>query len=124
MAVTAVTKGITTIKWGSESVAGGSLATAIVDTWSFRRINDRTKIAGNIGSTKATVSIPDGEEVSLNCIYDSAITWPAIGDNITLTRPTGTAVKYEVTEIEDAGARKKEATINIKAERFYDITYA
>jgi hypothetical protein len=124
MAVTAITKGITTIKWGSESVAGGGLATAIVDTWSFRRLNDRTKIPGNIGSTKATVNIPDGEEVSLNCIYDSAITWPVIGENITLTRPTGTAVKYEVIEIEDAGARKKEATINLKAERLYDITYA
>ena len=117
-------KGITTISWGSDSVTAGGLTTAIVDSYSFKPIKERSKIANNQGFTVATIDLVDGREATLNCVWDSAITWPVEGDVITLTRRGTVTSKFEITEIEDSGGRKKEGYLNIKAEQYVGITLA
>jgi len=121
MPLSVLRRGITTITWGTSGMTAGGIATAIVEEATFRPIKDRGRIQDGNGFTVSTADIPDGEEATVRCVYDSAITFPAEGDVITLTKPGGAATKFEVTEIEQVATRKKEGSITLKVERFNGI---
>lgn len=112
-----IKKGITTISWGSSgAVASGAVAAAIVARASFTPKNGQAfEIEDNVGFTAAMVFLNDGFDASLECVYDSAITWPAEGDAVSLKRPRdAAAVQAYVASIEDTVERKKEAMLTIK----------
>lgn len=112
-----IKKGLTTISWGSTgAVAAGALTAAIVARGSFTAKNGQAfEIEDNEGFTKAMVFLADGFDATLECVYDSAITWPADGDAISLKRPRdAAALSCYVASIEDTVERKKEAMLSIK----------
>lgn len=110
-----IIKGLTTIKWGPAG-ALAALTTAIVARGSFTPKNGAAfEIEDNEGFTAAMVFLNDGFDASIECVYDSAITWPAVGDAILLKRPRdAAALTCYVASIEDIVERKKEAMLTIK----------
>jgi hypothetical protein len=125
MAVSITTRGIATIRWGTSNLTNGNLANAIVESFSRKPIKDRTKTPNNDGFTVRTTDINDGEEISLECVYDSNIVWPVEGDTIGFKQYANASNvdNYEVVEVEKSATRKKEGSITVKAERYYGITY-
>lgn len=112
-----IKKGISTIKWGSSAtVAAGALTAAIVARGSFTDKNGQAfEIEDNEGFAAALIFLADGFDGTLECVYDSAITWPAVGDAISLKRPRdAAALQCYVASIEDTVERKKEAMLSIK----------
>lgn len=117
MPSSATKKGITTIKWGTDSVLTNAAFTAAV----IARMTATPKngapieIEGNQGFAAVLVLLDDGFDATVECLYDSAITWPTVGSTTTLKRPTdGSALTCLVTSIEQAAERKKEATLTMK----------
>lgn len=110
-----IVKGLATIKWGTSGLALGALATAVVQSMSIKSENYETKIEDNDGFTKAFVLIVDGQRVTIECLYDSAITWPAEGTVLSMQPVNaGSASNFLITKVENAAARKKEATISLE----------
>lgn len=120
--LTALRRGITTIFWGTGGVTSGTLNTAIVEEATWRPIKSRGTIQEGQGFTVSTADIPDGEEATVRCVFDTAIAWPNEGDVVTLTKPGGTPTKFEVVEIEQVATRKKEGSLTLKCERYVGIT--
>lgn len=112
-----IIKGLATIKWGSSgTVAAGALTAAIFVRGSFTDKNGQAfEIEDNEGFSKALVFLADGFDATIECVYDSAITWPAIGDAISIKRPRdAAALGGYVASIEDTVERKKEAMLSLK----------
>jgi hypothetical protein len=151
MPVSPKVKGIGTIRWGTGGIPkppGGSdpvpfyqdaaksqapftLASnqyhAIIESAGFKPIKERAKIPNNNGFTITTKDILDGEEITLECVYDSAIVWPAEGDLVELTffdadPPNGEYSAVRVVEVEVAATRKKEGSITIKCEGYAGVS--
>lgn len=122
-----IIKGLTTIKWGSTgAVAAAALTSAIVARASFTGKNGSAiEIEDNEGFAKAMVILADGFDANIECVYDSAITWPAVGDTVALKRPRDTAaLNCLLADIEDAQERKKEATLTLKLHYRPGVTLA
>ncbi len=127
MPATPIKKGLTTILWGSgTAVPSGALAAAIVVRASFTDKNGSAiEIENNDGFAAAMVLLNDGFDATLECVYDSAITWPVIGDTVSLKRPNDVAaLNCLVASIDPSVERKKEATISIKVHYRPNVTLA
>lgn len=113
---TPIIKGLTTIKWGSGTTTSGALTNAIVARGSFTGKNGQAiEIEDNDGFTKAMVVLEDGFDANVECVYDSAITWPAIGSTVALKRPRdAVALNCLLVDIEDSVERKKESMLTLK----------
>lgn len=125
MPSSAIKKGITTIKWGSgNALTGAGFTSAIVARMTATPKNgDPIEIEGNEGFAAALVVLDDGFNASVECLYDSAITWPAVGTTVTLKRPTdASALNCLLVSREETAERKKEATISMKLVYRPDIT--
>lgn len=120
-------KGLTTIKWGSSgSVTTAALTNAIVARMSASPKNGAAiEIEDNDGFAKAMVLLDDGFDATLECVYDSAITWPAVGATVTLQRPQdATALNCLLASIESVHERKKEAMLTLKLHYRPGVTLA
>lgn len=127
MPATPIKKGLTTILWGSgTAVPSGALAAAIVVRASFTdKSGSAIEIEDNDGFAKAMVLLNDGFDATLECVYDSAITWPAVGDTVILKRPHLTdPVNCLLASIDPSVERKKEATISLKLHYRPNVTLA
>lgn len=112
-----IIKGLTTIKWGSSgAVTAAALTSAIVARASFTGKNGSAiEIEDNDGFAKVMVLLEDGFDATVECVYDSAITWPSIGATVALKRPRdATALNCLLADIEDTQERKKEAMLTMK----------
>jgi hypothetical protein len=118
-APTPIVRGLTTIKWGPGSLTGatGGLQTAIIESYQFAPKNGGpiADIENNDGATIALVYLADGGEFTLNILYDSALTLPAVGDPISLKILGGAALGCTVSSREDSASRKKEGMLTFKA---------
>lgn len=118
-----IIKGLTTIKWGS----GGALsafASAIVARVSATPKNGQSfEIEDNDGFAKAMVLLDDGFDADVECVFDSAIIWPAVGATVALKRPSDSgALNCLLTSREESNERKKEAMITLKLQYRPGIT--
>lgn len=111
---TPIIKGLTTIRWGTGGVATG-LTTAVVTRGSFTPKNaGPIDIEDGDGFSKALVLLDDGFDARIECLFDSAITWPTIGATVALKRPRDAApINCLLASIEETTERKKEATISM-----------
>jgi len=111
---TAIIKGLTTIKWGTGGTSSG-LASAIIVRGAFTPKNGAPiDIEDGDGFSKALVLLDDGFDAKVECLYDSAITWPVVGATVALKRPTtATEVNCLLASIEDSVERKREATLSM-----------
>lgn len=119
----AVKKGLTTIIWGTSGILG-SPSSAIVAS-----ISVTPHEGGPVGVIengdgarvgKIYISESNGFDADVECVYDTALTWPAVGDTVALTLPKvgaagGTvAMNCTLEFITPQQARKKEAMIKMK----------
>lgn len=114
---TPIKKGVTTIKWGSGStLKSAALLTAIVARGSFTPVNGQPfEIEDNDGYTATEVLIDNGFDATVECVYDSALTWPAVGATVALRRPRDAAdLNCLLIDIEDTVERKKEAMLTLR----------
>lgn len=112
-----IIKGLTTIKWGTSStLTEAAFTSAIVMRGSFTPKNGAPiEIEDNNGFAAALVFLDDGFDATIECVYDSAITWPTDGDEIAVKRPDDdTARDSWVCSLEHTVERKKEATVSMK----------
>lgn len=114
-------KGLTTIYWGT--TASALLPTSGVNPKSVTytpRENKFGTVDNDKGFEIATILGDDGFDVVAECLWDSAVTFPALGDTILVKRPgddTGKSclvVNNPAAEIK--ATEKNAATITIKAE--------
>ena len=122
--------GLTTIVWGTrlataDMVARSTWAGATVESIAITPKNAApiAEIENGNGAAIAEVLLDDGFDAKVTCLYDTAKTWPALGDTITLRVPNyaGGAVAHIDTLLlcfvagnhEISLARKKEATITL-----------
>lgn len=117
-----VLKGITTIFHGTNNVGPTEVA-GICPRATFKNAPNTgviNRIENNNGGEVITVLLYDGFDVDLEYVYDSAITWPALGDVVTVKSPTDGAGKSCLvvnSPVEECIAeRKKEAMITVKCE--------
>lgn len=110
----AIIKGLTTISWGSSGVATG-LTNAVLVRGSFTPKNAAPiEIEDNEGFAKTLVLLVDGFDAKIECLFDSAITWPPEGATVALKRPRdGAPLNCLLASIEDTVERKKEATLSM-----------
>lgn len=110
MPQSAILKGITTITWGSGSMTQNGLATCIVESISYKGKPVIGRVEGNIGTEMAKVLVDDGFDATIKLLYDSSITYPVLGDTISLKSPIhASKLAVVVTGIDEDVARKKEA---------------
>lgn len=108
-------KNLSTIKWGTGDVAGAPFATAIVETISGTDSSATPIfIQDNEGLDKVAIILNNGYDFNLTVLYDSAISWPAKGAQLTLTVPGLGAKTCYVSSIEPTLARGKEQTIQVR----------
>lgn len=115
-----ILKGISTIVWGTTGKLG-TPSGAIVQSISVTPKHSDTigEIENGDGAGVALVLLDDGFSARVRCEYDTALTWPAIGDTVTLSLPkigaAGGATEHScyVTSISADLARKREATVEI-----------
>lgn len=127
MPVSPIKKGLTTISWGSSGAAPAApLSSAIVARASFTPKNGQAvEIEDNDGFTKAMVLLDDGFDATLEVVYDSAITWPAVGDTVQLRRPRDSGnLNCVLASIEDTVERKKEAMLSLRLHYRPNMTLA
>lgn len=120
-APTAIIKGTTTIVWGTTTKLGTPSA-AVVEAISVTPKNGEpiADIENGDGASVVAVLLDDGFDAKVTCLYDTALTWPAVGDTVTLSLPkygaVGGATSYNCilggTPKPDL-ARKREATIEL-----------
>lgn len=113
---TPIKKGLTTIHWGSGSTTSGALAGAVIQRATFTPKNsDPIEIEDNDGFAKTLVLLEDGFNATVECLYDSAISWPAVGDVVSLQRPDDDApLNCLLVSREEAKERKREATLSMR----------
>lgn len=118
-----IKKGLTTIFWGTDALAPGAAGTigvAIVISATYKPHPMKGYVEGGNGSTRTTVLLDDGFDCTIECVEDTAITWPLLGDVLALKAPTGAAtynclvVNSPITSA--TASRKKEATVTIELE--------
>jgi len=121
---TPIKKGLTTIHWGSGDTLSGALTNAIVARMNATAKNGQAfEIEDNDGFGKAWVLLVDGFDADVECVYDSAITWPAEGAAVTLKRPTDSvALSCLLSSIDQTKERKKEAMLTLKIQYRPGIT--
>lgn len=113
---TPIKQGLTTIKWGSGATLKSVITAAIVARATFTGKNGAAiEVEDNDGFAAALVVLNDGFDATVECVYDSAITWPAIGVKIAMRRPRDAAdLDCLLADIEDTVERKKEAMLTLK----------
>jgi hypothetical protein len=117
MPSSATKKGVTTIKWGTDDVLTNAAFTSavVIRMTATPKNGDPIEIEGNQGFAHALVLLDDGFNATVECLYDSAITWPTVGSTTTLKRPgDGAALTCLVTSIERGAERKREATLTMR----------
>jgi hypothetical protein len=130
--VSPTVKGLTTIVWGTNPGGASNVLPigVIVDDYDINPTNQGPvgKIENGDGSLVAKIYLDDGFEGSVTFVYDTTITYPAVGDPIVVKLPStpagggvaaaGAASKsYNCTVdamITPKGGRKKEAMATIK----------
>jgi hypothetical protein len=132
-APTPTTKGLTTIVWGTKPGGTNTLTGItgfIVDSYDITPTNDGPvgKIENGDGALVAKVYLDDGFSGTFTGVYDTALTYPAVGDTCIVTIPktpsnggaaaAGAAgVAYNCTVdsmLVPKGQRKKEAMVTVK----------
>lgn len=122
---TPIIKGtFTTIRWDTDGVLQAGLASAIVDSVRCSTLGGEPhKIDGKKGFTAVVVLLDDGERLELECVDDTALTWPAKGDVISLKGPNDALAKNVL--VVDHGSdnpKKREGMRSITVEAYTDIT--
>lgn len=111
-------KGLTTIYWGTDGLLTG-VSTAIVNSAKYTTVGGKIGMVedGN-GAEVASVLLDDGFDAELECVYDSALSIPDMGDTVTLKRPSdATAVNCLCVANPGYDASKKNAaTFTLKLE--------
>lgn len=113
-------KGLTTIKWGTSGrLTEAAYTNAVVVRMTLTPKNGAPiDIEDNDGFSKALVYLDDGFEATVECLYDTAITWPStLGSAVNLKRPhpnAEAALVCGLAAIEQAAERKKETTLTLK----------
>jgi hypothetical protein len=115
----ATIKGLTTIKWGTAGrLTAGAFTNAVVMRATFTPKNgEPIEIEDNDGFAKALVLLDDGFNATVEVLFDTAITWPAVGDTVALKRPNPNAeaaLNCLCASIEQASERKKETTLSMR----------
>ncbi len=97
-------------------LTGAAFTSAIVMRMTATPKNgDPIEIEGNEGFAAVLVLLNDGFNATVECLYDSAITWPVEGANVTLKRPLdGAALTCLLASIEQSAERKREATVTMR----------
>ena len=113
---TPIKKGLTTIQWGSGGTTNGGLSGAVVVRGTFTPKNgDPIEIEDNEGFAKSLILLDDGFNATVECLYDSAIAWPAVGDTVQLKRPSDAApINCLLSSREEATERKKESSLTMR----------
>jgi|SRR5581483_2907785 len=113
-----IIKGLTTIRWGTSGFGGATaLASAIVTSIEHSRMGGPpTLISDSAGFTQAWVGLNDGDKLVFNCVDDTALTWPAFGDDLVLKNPGESGTKSFIVEDDDTNlARKREGQRRVTA---------
>ncbi len=125
MSQSPIKKGITTITWGSDSMTQSAMATAVVESISYKPHPVKATIETNVGTTGTMILVDDGFDATVKCVYDSNITWPVLGGTIQIKSPIFQTAKWcVVVGVMEDVARKKEATITIELEYRPDLSLA
>ncbi len=114
-------KGLTTIYYGTTETALLPTTNIIPKSVKYTPAeNVMARIENDKGFERATVIGDNGFDVEAVCLWDSSVTYPALGDSITVKRPgDNTGVSCLVTNNPAAAidtTEKGAATITIKAE--------
>jgi hypothetical protein len=112
-------KGVTTIKWGTSArLPGAAFTNAVVMRFTITPKNGAPiEIEDNEGFAKVMVLIDDGFDAVAECLFDTAITWPSVGDTVQVKRPNPNAeaaLNTLLTGIEQSSERKRETTITMR----------
>jgi len=114
-------KGLTTIYWGTTETALVPTTIAIPKSVTYKpKENVFGRVENADGFERATVVGDDGFDMEAVCVYNSADTYPALGDTLLVKRPgdsTGKSclvVNNPAAEIK--ATEKGAAEITIKAE--------
>lgn len=106
--------GLTTIFWGAAGLLSGDLASAIVESLSRKGKRDIGTVEDSKGFTAADVIMDDGSDYEVKLPYDSAITYPDIGDTVLVKTARDSTGKYcYVVDDGDEAQRKKEAMVTL-----------
>ncbi len=113
----AIIKGLGTIVWGIDSSRLGSPQGAVIESMTARAAEGApTEIANGAGETISAVFVDNGLDIEATCLYDSAKTWPQLGDTVQVTLPGFanplTCIVSATPEVNLA--RKREATITLR----------
>ena len=93
----------------------GTPSAAVVESGSITPKNNAPiEIEDNDGFAVTEILLDDGFNASFKCLYDSALTWPAVGDNVTLTLPKRGAKVCTLVAIGEDISRKREAMITLE----------
>lgn len=117
---TPVTKGLTTIIWGTEGALAAPIGAIVEGISVTPKYGDPIgDIENGDGASLSLVMLDDGFSARVKVTYDTAKTWPAVGDAVTLNLPKVGAVGGEtayvcwVTSMPPELARKQEAKLEI-----------
>lgn len=118
----AIKKGLATIIWGTDNVMN-IVNGAIIESGKITPKNGAPiEIEDNNGFAASMILLDDGFDAEITLLYDTAKTWPGIGDKVTLVLPTwgaaGGTTSFAncfvgATPNPDV-ARKREANISYK----------
>ena len=120
---TPIKKGTPAIIWGSSNALGTPTGAIVESVTVTNKNGGPIEIEDNDGFAAVLVYL-DGElDVSVKCVYDSAKTWPAVGDIVVMQLPkVGAAGGLQnfncyCAKIDPEMARKKEAMLTIDLNR-------
>ena len=113
---------VRTIRWGTspDAVLQTGLNTAIIKSVAVKRLGGPPiPVEDNNGFTAILAILVDGDEISVTVVDDTAITWPARGDTVSLQVPGEVSAK-DFTLIDDGISlqRKREGERTLTCQWF------
>jgi hypothetical protein len=120
-------KGLTTISWGTDGVLTDTAldTEVIVESLQVTPKVEVPEIEDNDGFTVAEVILNNGFDAAVKVVFDTAVTWPVIGDVVRVKLPhIASAYECLLVSITPEAMRKKEKmlTLNVQYRPGVDLT--